>query len=1140
MRAESATAVLGLFIAIALVIGTLSYPAHPPAETLLAPERERTLDTTSPVIFWTSPAHGQGAYPNADIVVQFNESMNTSSFSYEFIQGWDPGMNWSWESIVYENDTVRGTHDVLFGSTALYEFNVTYAEDVAGNALVPGPVPNPWNWSVIVVIVETIPADGETNVSLSQDIIIFFSGPVDPLTWPIDFWTIFPDHGGAWVVTWNPDAVALYHGTPFESCTLYHVLVQIGFFPFPSLVPNPWSFTTTCEYPYILRTDPFDGETGVGLWKEIVIEFDEPINVSMPFVFDVAPEIPGTVWTTIWNNDTTVTLNHSLPLVPASQITVDVLEAYDLDGNPLVQGPVPNPFSFYTNGCPGPWIEETNPPDMAIAVPLDEPIIVVFSETMDINSVTWDVYDLGGPSPITFTPSWNQTVWPDDTLTLSHVTPFDEWMTYYVLIDGQDLDGNPLDPGPVPNPWSFTTVCPAMPMIARTDPAPGEVNVPLNKSIILEFNKEIDPASFVWIIDPNPGGWTEAWSNNNTTVTLDHSVDFDQCTVYTVQVTQAMDVDGFPLVPGPWPNPWSFITMCISPYIVSTDPHDGESGVPLDHNITVVFSEPMNPASVTCDIYYLNPKETTGITFTWTWLNNDTRLQLHPQTPFQESRTVQVWVNGSDTDGYDLIPNPGPFPISNPWVFMTLSVNPTILSTYPPDGGTDVPLDAPIMVNFSEPMNAISISLSIDPDPGGWGPFEWNITGTSFSWNHLNDYATCTLITVTIHTAKDLAGLDLVPLPYTWSFLTACPNPFLVFTVPAHDATDVELNRSVDVEFSDPMNTASVAWTIDPDPGGWSQSWADNDTMLTLSHANLFDYGSTYTFEVTGGQDKDGFPLISGLVPNPWSWTTGPKTPAPPTNVSAFLSGPSLRDVTVTWQLSEDDFPGGNVSYYDVLRGDAYDRDGAGYGFLGSVPSGASQYVDLFAGLDGNCHYYFVCSAQFGVEPNCSENQAGKFTRPLTAGPNLVSVPLIPSDESVETVLQTVKYDMASYYDTSSGEWRWHMTAKEYGGLTNLDPTMGLWVNVTEASSLTVAGMVPAQTMIHLRSGWNLVSFPSFNSSYTVADLKAELPVERVEGFDASAPPHFLRVLQDSDVLLAGRGYWVKVSQDATWVVRNG
>ncbi|MCK4367210.1 MAG: hypothetical protein KAW84_04630 [Thermoplasmata archaeon] len=61
----------------------------------------------------------------------------------------------------------------------------------------------------------------------------------------------------------------------------------------------------------------------------------------------------------------------------------------------------------------------------------------------------------------------------------------------------------------------------------------------------------------------------------------------------------------------------------------------------------------------------------------------------------------------------------------------------------------------------------------------------------------------------------------------------------------------------------------------------------------------------------------------------------------------------------------------------------------------------------------------------------------------------------------------------------------------------------------------------------------------SVHQFLAVAGLKATVPVERVEAFDATAPPNFLRVLQDSDVLLAGHAYWVKVNHDTVWVISN-
>ena len=72
--------------------------------------------------------------------------------------------------------------------------------------------------------------------------------------------------------------------------------------------------------------------------------------------------------------------------------------------------------------------------------------------------------------------------------------------------------------------------------------------------------------------------------------------------------------------------------------------------------------------------------------------------------------------------------------------------------------------------------------------------------------------------------------------------------------------------------------------------------------------------------------------------------------------------------------------------------------------------------------------------------------------------------------------------------------------------------------------------------MIHLHEGWNLVGFPSFDSTYSISDLNTEVGSTRVEGFD-SLPHYHLRVLGDAEVLLPGYGYWVKVDADVDWIV---
>ena len=114
------------------------------------------------------------------------------------------------------------------------------------------------------------------------------------------------------------------------------------------------------------------------------------------------------------------------------------------------------------------------------------------------------------------------------------------------------------------------------------------------------------------------------------------------------------------------------------------------------------------------------------------------------------------------------------------------------------------------------------------------------------------------------------------------------------------------------------------------------------------------------------------------------------------------------------------------------------------------------------------------------------------------------------------------------------------MRSKPYfGGLKHANHTMGLWVNVTANSNLTVAGVVPSSTAIQLTKGWNLIGFPSFNSSYTVADLKSITGSSRIEGYDLLSGPYHLKEMGDLETLESGHGYWIWVDSDATWIVKS-
>lgn len=98
---------------------------------------------------------------------------------------------------------------------------------------------------------------------------------------------------------------------------------------------------------------------------------------------------------------------------------------------------------------------------------------------------------------------------------------------------------------------------------------------------------------------------------------------------------------------------------------------------------------------------------------------------------------------------------------------------------------------------------------------------------------------------------------------------------------------------------------------------------------------------------------------------------------------------------------------------------------------------------------------------------------------------------------------------------------------------------MGFWINVTSGCNLSIAGTRPSTTMVNLHRGWNMVGYPSFNTSYTFADLKADLGLTGVivEAFDSSAAPYNLQRVGDGYVMKAWEGYWIFVPSDTTWIV---
>ncbi len=706
----------------------------------------------NPAIILTSPIQGDMDVPlDADIVITFSEAMNTSSVGWTI----DPTVvltpTWSGG-----NTILTLSHTTNFTQCMMHMVEIT-GKDLGGLNLLPGPVPNPFDFHTHCLepyIVSTDPFHLQTDVATTADIVVVFSEPMVPSSVT---WTIAPSVTltEAWS---NADqTLTLSHVLPFTVCQTYTANITGGkdagdgldLFPgqHETHAPHPWKFTIACPNPFIVLTLPQDGETGINQFANISVQFSEPM-IPATVTWTIAPNVP---LTPSWDpSNVILTLTHVIPF-GCGVNTVQITGGTDVDGNPLVAGPAPNPWTFQPS-CPNPFITQTNPADTATGVPLTADIVVTFSEAMDTPTVMW-----GLVPTVTLTDAWSAG---NTVLTLSHTTPLTQSTDYNaVILSGKDMAGDDLVSGPAPNPWRFRTAG-VNPQILSTDPVDGATAVPTAANVVVTFSEPMDTVTVSASSSP-PIVFTYTWSGGNTVLTMGHLTSFLDCTPYTVTVV-GQDVDGDALIAGPVPNPWTFTTVCFTPVITDTNPVAGAIGVALDAPVFVNFSRAMNTATV--QAVFAPP-----VAVTYTWTNGDRSLRINHAAPFMECQNYGVTITGQDTNAVNL----GPGPVPNPWTFQALCPPPQVSSTVPANGATGVDPAASIVVTFTRGMDTATVTWNFVP--GATLASGWTAGNTVLTLTPSPALSTCTLYTVTI-AGKSAEGNDLVPgaVPNPWSFETAC------------------------------------------------------------------------------------------------------------------------------------------------------------------------------------------------------------------------------------------------------------------------------------------------------------------------------------------------------------------------------
>jgi Ice-binding-like/Bacterial Ig-like domain len=477
----------------------------------------------------------------------------------------------------------------------------------------------------------------------------------------------------------------------------------------------------------------------------------------------------------------------------------------------------------------------------------------------------------------------------------------------------------------------------AAPEVVAVTPANGATHVPIIPIISATFNETMDPGtintSTFTLTGPGGVAVAGAVTYSGTTAIFTPTLPLSPVASYTATITLgALDPLGRKLDSA---SMWTFTTSTI-PTVLSTVPLAGATNVPLNQHLLAVFSESMNPATVTAPGTFKLAVAGVGgavVPGTITYVAGTNAATFTPLVNLQPNTvyTATIDTAAQSAFGNNLAGN-------HVWSFTTgMTVNatpPTVIVTAPVSGAPVVPTNQIVTAAFSEVMDPATITapgtFTVAVFGGGANvPGTVSYAGTTATFTPTTNFAPNTHFTATItNAAKDLSGNALAAgvVPNPWSFTTAAAPattpPTITLTAPTNVEPNVPLDTAVSATFSEAMNpltiTAPGTFTLAVAgvggaavPGVVTYNAASD--MATFTPTAALTPSTEYTATITNAAtDLTGNALAAGIAPNPWSFFTG---------VSGGPVGPALG-IASTFGI----FGGGagmtNMGTNTVINGD--------------------------------------------------------------------------------------------------------------------------------------------------------------------------------------------------------------------------
>ncbi len=536
---------------------------------------------------------------------------------------------------------------------------------------------------------------------------------------------------------------------------------------------------------YITAFDPADGSQAVLFDQVIKVFFSGPIKKET-FSFSIEPSVAGRFHTSWKNNDREASIAFESGFMGATSYQLKIAEnVQDIFDRKINNGSVLN---FKTQTVLKPRIASTEPQAQTTGILPNSSLLVNFSEPMDRTS-TENSISLHPAAELTF--SWSND---DSTVKIDASSLLSFNQKYFLIVGSSALNLNGQN---LIKDYQIEFTTRAQTFVKSLTPASGAAEIGKSAFIEVLFSSEPDQSmaesAFFASHDSTKISGFFSWNSNLMTFRPDNEFGFQQQIIAGFD-GNINDRDGLPVI---LPGNWSFSTLSEAPpEITSSNPHEGQTEIGLNPEITVQFSTKMATSTV---IFNITPSPGN---FTGTW--DEAGKTLTVKGLFLSSNTSYQLNFSSDSQSLAGKKLSGTTSISFTTAYFP---GPSILNTVPEGASENISTIANAILRFDRSINKESAATAISIAPAAPFNLEFSDSDREIVIKFASRLQTST--TYKIQISNDLADTNglKIDAPYSFTFNTES-SPTVTRVTPTNLASEIATTTKIILDFNKEMDAA--------------------------------------------------------------------------------------------------------------------------------------------------------------------------------------------------------------------------------------------------------------------------------------------------------------------------------------------